>query len=379
MAEAGGCPRGTAPCASPDAFHEESREACGGARPVEAGKFASFSLKSLAHEDALLALEAARFAEEQTGEPLRGQRLLIALSGGADSTALLVLFCALRPMLHLELFAAHLDHGLRQESAEDADAAQELCRALGVPFFRKREDVAALSREWRCGIEDAGRRARRAFLEECRVRCGASRTLTAHHAGDLAEDVLLRLVRGAGWPALGGMKAVSDEPGARILRPLLMQEKERLCAMLRRLGIPWREDGSNAGMAYRRNRMRNAVLPLLLAENPNFYACVRNLWRMARDSEEGEEPCGVIQVRGEGLFIADADLSRLGRAQRLALLARAVRRCGRGQARADTLRALDRAWEARRFPRRFAFGGGLCAYLDGSGALFQAGGAAERK
>ncbi len=337
-----------------------------------------FSIKDLAHEDALLALEAARFAEEQTGMALRGQKLLIAFSGGADSTALLVIFCALRPMLDLELCAAHLDHGLRQESGTEALAAQEFCRTMGVPLFCRKEDVAARAKEWRCGIEDAGRRSRRAFLEECRLGCGASFTLTAHHAGDLAEDVLMRLVRGAGWPALGGMKAVTVGPGAHILRPLLMQDKERLCAMLKRLGISWSEDASNAGMDFRRNRIRNAVLPLLLAENPNFYDGVRNLWRMARDAEEEDMASGAVQECGGGLFLADEDLRAMGRAQRLRLLALAVRRMGRGQARADTLNAMDKAWEARRFPRKFAFGGGLEAVLDGSGFHFFAAGGTAR-
>ncbi len=327
-----------------------------------------------------MALEAVRFAEKELGAPLRGRKLLAAFSGGADSTALLVMFCALRPVLDLEIFAAHLDHGLRPESAADAEAARDLCRALDVPFFCRRADVGALAGQWGCGLEDAGRRARRAFLEECRQRCGASHTLTAHHAGDLAEDVLMRLVRGAGWPALGGMKAVLDEPGAHVLRPLLMLEKERLCAMLLRLGIRWREDASNAGMDFRRNRMRNAVLPLLLAENPNFYAAARNLWHMARDCEKdwSEKTQGAIGRKDGGLFIADGVLRSLGRAERMRLFADAVRLSGRGQARADTIGRMEDAWEARRFPRRFRFGGGLAVRLDGRGAFFSAAEEAER-
>ena len=155
------------------------------------------SLKDLAPCDARMALSIARFAEEELKAPLRG-RLLVALSGGADSTALLIILCALRPLLGCHVEAAHLDHGLRPESAEDALAAAVLCRDLGVPFHGGRADVAHLAQEYSCGVEEAGRRARYAFLEEARISSGADWTLTAHHVGDLAEDVLLRLARGAG-------------------------------------------------------------------------------------------------------------------------------------------------------------------------------------
>ncbi|MBP3730283.1 MAG: tRNA lysidine(34) synthetase TilS, partial [Mailhella sp.] len=101
------------------------------------------SLKSLPHEDALMALSALRFIEGELGGPIRGQKLLIAFSGGADSTALLTMFCALRQSQALELAAAHLDHGLREESAQDARSAEALCQALGVPFMSRRCHVAA--------------------------------------------------------------------------------------------------------------------------------------------------------------------------------------------------------------------------------------------
>ena len=96
---------------------------------------ALFSLKDLEAADARLALGAARFVEKELGADIRGRRLVVALSGGADSTALLTVFCALRGMLGVSLFAAHLDHGLRAESAAEAQAAGELCRRFGVPFF----------------------------------------------------------------------------------------------------------------------------------------------------------------------------------------------------------------------------------------------------
>jgi len=330
------------------------------------------SLKDLEPEDARLALAAARFTAQELGVELKGRGVLVAFSGGADSTALLVLFCALRSHLDITVAAAHLDHGLRPESAAEAVAAAAFCRGLGVPFFLKKEDVAGVAARLHCGVEEAGRRARYAFLEEARQACGASWVLTAHHAGDLAEDVLMRLVRGAAWPGLGGMRGVVDEPGRHVLRPLLMQEKAALEAVLTRLGISWQEDGSNASRAWRRNRMRHDVLPLLLAENPSFLESVRRLWRCARRDEREMLNLmdRVSEQRDGGVFLPDRALKDLEQAGRLRCMAEAVRRVEGGQARADTLEAMEAAWLRRLFPRRFSFGGGVKAELSGKGAFF---------
>ena len=332
---------------------------------------AVFSLKDLEAGDARMALGVVRFAEKELGADIRGQGLVVALSGGADSTALLTVFCALRGMLGVSLAAAHLDHGLRAESADEAQAAGELCRRFGVPFFVRREDVGALAQAWRCGVEEAGRRARYAFLESCRESTGARWVLTAHHVGDLAEDVLMRLSRGAAWPGLGGMKGVVDEPGRHVLRPLLMLEKGRLEAMLRRLGISWRDDASNQSRAWKRNRMRHDVVPLFLAENPSFYDSVRRLWRAARRDERDWASGGarMLEVRDGGIGIADGSLAVLGESGRLRAMAEALQRLG-GTARADTLEALEEAWKRRLFPRRFSFGGGVKAELSGTGVFF---------
>ncbi|WP_298067855.1 tRNA lysidine(34) synthetase TilS [uncultured Mailhella sp.] len=331
------------------------------------------SLKDLAPCDARMALSIARFAEEELKAPLRG-RLLVALSGGADSTALLIILCALRPLLGCHVEAAHLDHGLRPESAEDALAAAVLCRDLGVPFHGGRADVAHLAQEYSCGVEEAGRRARYAFLEEARISSGADWTLTAHHVGDLAEDVLLRLARGAVWPGVGGMRARLEEPGRRVLRPLLMQEKRNLTAMLERLEVSWREDGSNASCIWKRNRMRHELLPLFLAENPAFFDSIRRLWRNARRDEAYWDtllaPALELQTDGS-LFIPGKTLSRWTKAERLRALAEAVRRMHCGQPLCETLERMDSVWNRRHFPRSFAFSGGLEAEVCARGIVFR--------
>lgn len=344
------------------------------------------SLKSLAPEDARLALAVHRFVRNELGVDWQGKGVVIALSAGADSTALLILLCALRDWLGLDLTAAHLDHGLRPESAAEAEAARALCRRLEVPCVVERRDVAATAARTGLGLEAAGRRERYAFLEQARRTRGAEWVVTAHHAGDLAEDVLLRLVRGASWPGLGGMRGVTgmsamaaasgvsgnEHAEHTILRPLLMQEKASLIGLLRRQGIAWCEDASNTDRAFRRNRMRLDVLPLLLAENPDFLEAVRGLWRTARldDAYWREQTLPALQVVAGGVLLPRPALAELTRPARLRAYAEAVRRLGVGQARASTLFALDDAWQARRHGKHFQLPGCIRVELDAEGVRF---------
>lgn len=217
---------------------------------------------------------------EAQPSPVSGLRLVIGVSGGADSLCLLLVLRWLAPRLGLRLHAAVLDHGLRPESADEARAVAALCRRLGVPCRVQRADVSDLAARECCGLEDAGRRARYAFFEAERQRTGADWTCTAHQADDLCEDVLLRLVRGTGWPGLGGMAAM--DPARRILRPLLTTERRDIDAFLADLGVQPVRDPSNADPAYRRNRLRHQVLPLLRAENPALGEAVCSLWELAR-------------------------------------------------------------------------------------------------
>src|SRR5215210_9424639 len=143
------------------------------------------------------------------GWPLRGERLALAVSGGADSTALLLALEELKGagLLGVELTAAHLNHGLRGESAEeDARFAESLAREYGFEFVSARADVGARARESGDNLEQAARRARYEFLSEAARRTEAAAVLTGHTLDDQAETVLLRLLRGSGSEGLGGMR-----------------------------------------------------------------------------------------------------------------------------------------------------------------------------
>ena len=143
---------------------------------------------------------------------VRGRRVLIALSGGADSVALAALLAEAREALGLTLFAAHLDHGIRPESADDADFCRALCAKLGVPFLTVRLDVPAEAARAGEGLETAARRLRHAWLRRVKDAVGADCIALAHHMDDQAETVLMHLARGAGPEGIGGMRGALRRP-----------------------------------------------------------------------------------------------------------------------------------------------------------------------
>jgi tRNA(Ile)-lysidine synthase len=190
-----------------------------------------------------------------------GSRVLVALSGGADSVALLHLIRDLDASGDLTLAgAAHLNHLLR---GADADADEAFCAALAarleIPFLAARVDVAELAREERRSVEDAARRARYAFLEDAADRVSADAIAVAHTRDDQAETFLLRILRGSGTRGLGGIRPRVG----RVIRPLLNVDRTELRQFLAERAEPHREDLSNDEVTILRNRVRHELLPLL--------------------------------------------------------------------------------------------------------------------
>lgn len=194
-----------------------------------------------------------------------GDTLIIGLSGGADSTALLDLLAGL-PGTPFHLVAAHLNHCLRgAESDADEEFCRELAQQYGIPFESRRVDVRILAENESLNLEDAGRRARIAFFDELLAARQAQSVVLAHHADDQAETVLMRLLRGSGMTGLAGMP-YRNERG--YCRPLLDITRSEIEAYLVERGLLWREDSTNLDTAYLRNRIRHELLPLLEQYNP---------------------------------------------------------------------------------------------------------------
>jgi tRNA(Ile)-lysidine synthase len=190
-----------------------------------------------------------------------GDRVLVALSGGSDSVALLhLLFALARDGGPAVAGAAHLNHGLRGNEADEDEAfCAALAQRLGVPFIADRVDVADLARRQHRSLEDAARVARYRFLDAAAERLGATAIAVGHTRDDQAETFLLRLLRGSGTR---GLSAIQPRAGT-VVRPLLDISREELRSYLAERGEPYREDSSNQDVAILRNRVRHELMPLL--------------------------------------------------------------------------------------------------------------------
>jgi tRNA(Ile)-lysidine synthase len=197
--------------------------------------------------------------------------MVVGLSGGADSVALTEVLATLAEDRGFKVVAAHLDHGLRPESQEDAAFCRSLSHRLGVLFRTATADVRGRARRDHCGLEDAARVERYAFLETVRQGEGAVGIAVAHTRDDQAETFLMRLLRGAGSAGLSAMRAQRGF----VVRPLLEVSRERVLEHLRRRQLPWREDPTNRDLSILRNRVRHELLPYLEAGfNPRLRAAL---------------------------------------------------------------------------------------------------------
>jgi tRNA(Ile)-lysidine synthase len=222
-------------------------------------------------------------ALQAAGTPARGETLVVGLSGGADSVALTDALAALRRRRGFRLVAAHLDHGLRPGSADDAAFCQSLCDALAVPLRAGSAPVRERARRESGGLEQAARRERYSFLRRVREDEAAAAIAVAHTEDDQAETLLLRLLRGAGVTGLAGMRARRGE----LLRPLLAVSRAGVLAHLRERGLSWREDASNADPAHLRNRVRHELLPYLAQRfNPRIREALARTAALAADEAD---------------------------------------------------------------------------------------------
>jgi tRNA(Ile)-lysidine synthase len=196
----------------------------------------------------------------------KGVGVLVALSGGGDSVALLHLLLQMAPHFSLQVQGAHLDHGIRAESDRDVDFVQQLCREWRVPLTVERLDVPRLAGERGQGLEEAGHELRREFLQRTAGDLGCHYVALGHHRGDQAETLLMRLVRGSGLTGLAAMRPLNGS----IIRPLLDFSRKQIEEYLAAIGQDFLQDASNEDLYYTRNRLRHRVLPELMGLNPRL-------------------------------------------------------------------------------------------------------------
>ena len=203
-----------------------------------------------------------------------GEVVIVAVSGGVDSMAMLHALLRLRLRYHASLHVAHLNHDLRgSESAEAADFVRCQCEIHQIPATVMRADGRALQNRGSGSLQAAARDLRYRFLHRVADEQGAGRIALGHHRNDQAETVLMNLLRGSGTRGLGGIPPVRD----RIIRPLIDCSREEIERYARKEGIPYVEDSSNRMLAYGRNRIRAELLPELVKRyNPRVVHALAN-------------------------------------------------------------------------------------------------------
>jgi tRNA(Ile)-lysidine synthase len=212
-----------------------------------------------------------------------GVPLVLTVSGGPDSMAMLHAATALARDTGWRLTVAHLDHALRPDSADDARFVAEAAEALGLPCQLRRTDVAALAASSGDGLEEAGRRARYAFFDVVADGLGSGALiLTAHTADDQVETVLLHLARGSG---LAGLRGIAERRG-RLIRPLLQARRAHLRQALDAAGIVYRNDPSNTDQTFARNRARADLIPALERLHAGAIPSVSRLARLLADDDD---------------------------------------------------------------------------------------------
>jgi tRNA(Ile)-lysidine synthase len=219
-----------------------------------------------------------------------GDRLCAAVSGGADSVALLLTLHAAnntaRDSLGVGLSAVHVHHGLRGKEADtDQHFVKSLCARLDIPLHLHQASVPDRVAETHETIEEAARAIRYEHFATLIATGQADSILTAHTLDDQAETVLMKLLRGAWTEGLSAIHPIVTLPKGKILRPFLETRRADIEAFLKSVDQPWREDSTNTDTAFTRNKIRHELLPQLRTYNPSLDQTLANLAELAREEE----------------------------------------------------------------------------------------------
>ena len=206
----------------------------------------------------------------------RGDKVLIAVSGGSDSLGLLYILNSLKKRLNFSIHIAHLDHMLRKDSRKDKIFVEKVAKKLNLPFTTSQINVKALLKK--SSQEEVARNVRLSFLFKVAREVGVDKIALGHTVDDQAETVLMRILRGSGLQGLGGIFPKRKIDQFVIIRPLIELSRREIQKFLKKRKINYRTDYTNRENKYFRNRIRNKLLPLLEKDfNPNIKQCLANM------------------------------------------------------------------------------------------------------
>ncbi len=202
-------------------------------------------------------------------------RLLLGVSGGPDSVSMLYLFYLLRKKYKLDIVCAHFNHSLRKEADEEEEFIKQLCERLNIKIISEKKDVNKIFKG--DSLEQTSRNLRLDFFLKCSSQTKIKKIALAHHRDDLAETVLMRLIRGSGLRGLRGFLPKTKFKSLIIIRPMVNLSKQKIVDWLDIKGIPYRVDKTNFEDRFFRNRIRLKLLPLLKEMNVNIIENLNNL------------------------------------------------------------------------------------------------------
>ena len=215
------------------------------------------------------------------------EHLLVAVSGGSDSMALVALLMALRKKYSWRLSVVHLNHGFQRNGSRAQQTVQKFCAANGLPFYSKSIHLRSSAKKQRRSLEDAGRTERYLYFSRLAKKIRAGKIVTAHTLDDQVETVLMRLFRGAAFRGLAGIPYTRACGEGQLIRPLLLCSKKDLTAFAKARRLPIVEDPSNQEERFLRNSVRHHLLPLLRRRyNPRIDEQLANLQAVCRDTQE---------------------------------------------------------------------------------------------
>ena len=211
-------------------------------------------------------------------------KIIVGMSGGADSVCLVLVLLLMREKFSLSLEIAHLHHGIRGEEADrDARYVEQFCREHHLPFHLKKVKAAEFAREEGLTVEEAGRRLRYDFFQKVAKENGGDKIAVAHNKNDQAETILFHLIRGTG---LKGLLGIPPKNG-QVIRPLLCVERGEIEDFLQEKGISFCMDSTNSGEDYTRNKIRNRILPYIMEEiNPKAIDAISRTGEVLRQVEQ---------------------------------------------------------------------------------------------
>lgn len=213
----------------------------------------------------------------------KGDKIVIGVSGGPDSITLLSCLNKYKQNLECEIVVAHINHLIREDSTEDEEFVEKLCKEMNVKCYIKRENIIKLSETNKKGTEETGRKVRYDFFNEVLKKESANKIAIAHNMNDNAETVLLNLLRGSG---LSGLEGIGAKEYNKYIRPLINCKREEIEKYCEKYELNPRIDYTNKENIYKRNKIRNELIPHLKEFNPNIIESLSRLSKIVKDENE---------------------------------------------------------------------------------------------